>query len=376
VICFFLLINLQAQQRYRAKRKAHFDELQGTVNGLVAELQASERQRRALESEVFTLRQREASRQNGPQGAAGAVPSAVPPLPSRVPDSVNAIVDALVSRGVLPPGAASMPPPPPPPVAPATALPTAPSTTPAAAAPAPVFTPQTIHQMLGAFKSELWAFLTANGLFFPARLNATPPIPPLTFVPPALLPQVTDFINMGMELSKQVLRVSGPDAHLVLHDGAPTTHPCAADEATRWREVIAAVAPTPPQVQQITSLRETLLSTLETAYTARIELKTTGFQSLGNDPDTGMPRWAEEILLHAASNSGYGLLAQANSELFDCVEKLKQSVDDDREHIEAAVSQLLLNILTPLQSAKYLAKSHPFSWNVLAFFNAVAVRAG
>ncbi|KAH7617450.1 hypothetical protein NADE_007228 [Nannochloris sp. 'desiccata'] len=366
--------NKHAQQRYRAKRKAHFDELRGTVNGLVAELQASERERRALETEIMALR-----RLQGPVGPGAGQASAA----ASGSESVQALVQALLARGVLPSHAASLkapsllpqptpprPPPLPPPVL--TAVPSPPDTAAANPGGMPTFSPETIHQMLGAFKKELWAFLTANNLFLPAHFPVTSSIPLATSVPSELLPQVIDLIKMGIELSKQVIHVSGPDSQLVLHDGAPTTHPCAADESIRWQEVVLVVAPTPEQAVQIVSLRKSIIMTLQTSYTARIELKTAGFQSLGTNPDTGTHRWAEEILLHAAANAGYSLLAQANSELFHCVEKLKHCVDQDREQIGSALSQVLLNILTPLQAVKYFAKSHPFSWNVLAFLNVVA----
>lgn len=303
--------------------------------------------------------------------------------------SVQALVQALVARGALPPHAASLkppsssmqqpipPPPPPPPLPPQVVVTTEPSPPiPAAVVPVcmPTFSPETIHQMLGAFKKELWAFLTANNLFLPADLPTTSTLPLARSIPPELLPQVIDLIKMGIELAKQVINVSGPEAPLVLNDGAETVHPCAADDNSRWKLVNLAVAPTAGQVAQIVSLRNKVIKTLQASYAARIELKTAGFQSLGTNPNTGAPQYAEDILLFAAENAGYGLLAQANSELFHCAEKIKQSVDEDREQIRSALSKLLLNILTPLQAAKYLAKSHPFSWNVLSFFNYVAAR--
>jgi hypothetical protein len=373
----YIFLFFQAQQRYRAKRKAHFDELQGTVNGLNAQLQASNRERRALEIEVMTLRRLQATGQLGP-GAAQARAAASDS------ESVQALVQALVARGVLPSHAASSIGPPllhqptsRPPVV--TAVPSLANPGAAAAATTtgpvgvPTFSPETIHQMLGAFKKELWEFLTANNLFHPDNVAATSALPLAnTSLHATLLPQVIDLVKMGIELSKQVMYVSGPDAQLVLNDGAAPAHPCAADEMSRWQQVVFAVSPTPEQVIQIASLRKLVLKTLQTSYTARMELKTAGFQSLGNDPDTGKIQWAEEILLHAAANAGYGLLAQANSELFHSVEKIKQSVDEDRGHIQAVLSRVLLHILTPLQAAKYLAKSHPFTWNVLAFLNVVA----
>jgi hypothetical protein len=333
-------------------------------------LQASERERRALELELSRRRLGAPPAPLLPAAPLVLQASAAAPNDSA---SVEALIQALIARGVLPQNAAAMALSSPAPAAAAVAA--APPPQPESAAPGPMrFPPQTIQQMLVAFKAELWAFLAANNLFFPAHMK--PPATPLAAtVPPVLLPQLIDLVKMGLELAKQVLHVSGQDAHLLLHDGSLTTHPCAADEATRWRGVVGAVAPTRTQILQITAMRNSLISMLERSYTARMELKTAGFQSLGTVPETGAPRWAEEILLHAAANSGYGLLAQANAELYTCVENLKISVEEDRQCIEAALSQLLLNILDPLQAAKYLAKSHPFSWNILSFVNIVVAGA-
>lgn len=343
--------NKHAQQRYRARRKAQFEELQETVSMLTSQLRSleNERQRRQeLEMELVHLRAH----------AGGAGPS-LSPHNSRPPLGLNlqtapqldpsnplqTLLQALTAHGALP---HAEPPPP---------LPPQPSTP----AEPPVIPLAQIQSMLRAFGQELWSFMSTHSM---AQVQHTP-----EEVSDNDLLQMTQMVKMGIELANLVLNATGTDAEVLIHDGAQPGLPCAADDARRWKAVAAAVALTPSQGARVALWRANFLSQLDACYGRRVALKAQALQAmdLAQGAET---QWAEGLLLQAAGTSGFALPAQADAELLTTADDVKQNVVESRSAAMAALSELLLSILTPAQAVRYLATSHPFSWNALAFSQA------
>lgn len=313
-----------------------------------------ERQRRqALEMELMHLRAR---------SAGGAGPSLSPhnslqPLGLNRPTSpeldplnpLQTLLQALTAHGAL--SQPEVPPPPPPPLPPQ----------PTASAELPVIPLAQVQTMIRAFGQELWSFMATNSMAQVQHSSGE--------VPEEKLLHMTQMVKMGIELSNLVLNATGTDAEVLIHDGAQPVLPCAADDAHRWQAVVTAVALTPSQCARVAHWRANFLSQIDACYGRRVALKAQALQAM--DPAQGAEtRWAEGLLLQAAGSSGFALSAQADAELVTTADALKQNVVENRSAALAALSELLLSILTPAQAVRYLATSHPVSWNALAFSQA------
>lgn len=317
--------NKHAQKRYRARRKAQFADLQEMVADLTAQVKALEQDRQALEEQLARFE--------------NTHPPHPPPPPPQLPPTVLA----------------SHPTPKPP------------------SPPQPHSTQNNhlsaaqIRDALGAFGRELWSIMHMYNLNDQEAEMAV-------MVSQDTLATLHQAIKLGIELTKLVLHTNGSDAEVVLHDGAAATMPCIADAEGLWKGVVEAVTLSPQQVAQVAAWRNTFLARLDAVYKQRMGLKQQALQT--PDAAAASSQWAEALLLPAAQTIGYALSAQADAELCDVVEKMRRNVDENRAGVVAAVAELLTGILRPVQAVRYLATSHPFSWNVLAFAHAVATTAG
>ena len=353
---------MQAQQRYRARRKAQFEELQDTVSMLNSQLKSleNERQRRQqLEMELVHLRSTTAG---GAGGQSSSLPghNNLPPLTLNFPSSpeldhnnpLQTLLQALTAHGALPQADRSPPPPPPPPQ---------PIQQASAAGDCSTIPLDQIQNMMRVFGVEIWGFMSAHS-FTQVQNNHNDPTEDE-------LMQMTQMIKMGIELANLVLSATDSDAEVLIHDGAQPGLPCAADEARRWKVVVAAVALTPSQCARVALWRANFLAQMDVCYSRRVSLKAQALQAM--DPSQGADtQWAEGLLLEAAGSAGFALAALADAELLTTAEALKQNVMENRAATLAALSELMLSVLTPAQAVRYLATSHPFSWNALAFSQA------
>jgi hypothetical protein len=319
-----LPFRLQAQQRYRARRKAQFEELQDTVGGLNEQIKNLETERQALHQELARAR---ASAAAAPSAALGLDPAAL----LGAPEPVKTLLQAL--QGAVP------------------------------AAPTPAQPPAAqVQEMMRAFGQEMWSVMSSQNL-----LQSTH----------GAVPQADAFLKMALELASMVLNASVDDAQTLLHDGAPLVLPCAADDPQRWATVVGAVALTPQQVAQVALWRSQFLSQMDVRYGERVALKTKGLQALNAgaggssaaNPAVGT-QWAEMLILSAACTTGIVVAAQVDAELQATAAALSKNVADNREAMIAALRELLTAILTPAQAIRYLATSQPFFWNALAFAHA------
>lgn len=87
-------------------------------------------------------------------------------------------------------------------------------------------------------------------------------------------------------------------------------------------------------------------------------------------------QWAETFMLQVADSLGYSLPAQISIELITLLDSLRDNVKHEKDLAASAMQDLLINVLTPMQAARYLLASHPFSWNGLAFGKACVSSLG
>ena len=381
----FCFLPFQAQQRYRARRKAQFEDLQETVDELNAQIKALEKERahrQALEVEVAQLRAATAAlaASVAVDGSAIATRTHPSPFSHQLPSSSNieAVISWAESQGLdkaAPPlqallhalsGQSMLS---------APTIPSVPSnqSVPIDAANVPLLQ---LQEMLLAYGQELGHFATSNGITSTAAAagysNSSPLSQAENSLPHGVQATLDQFIKMGIELAKLVLNASGAAVEVLLHDGgAPSTHHGTADDVRRWRNVAAQVALNSQQNLRITIWRAAFLTQLDAVYNKRMQLKAQVVQATEPAQGSGM-QWSEVLLLRAANSSGFALPAQAEAELFGAAEELLRNIEENRAAVVAALSNLLCTILTPVQAIRYLVASHPFSWNALAFSNVVS----
>eukprot|EP00887_Chlorella_sp_A99_P004764 scaffold4.g4764.t1 len=408
--------NKMAQQRYRAKRKAQFEDLQSKVEMLQAEVEASRKDRveaERLRHEVALLRSKLLA--NAAPLAASAAAAGMSPVPGSLDplDDLLAAATKGASAGATPSaprtaaqGGAEASEPlrpaavrsaplvgsggsfrPLPNAAATAALPVASAGTAATAAspPAPPDgspglalspSPQQLRTALVLYYQELQAF-AATALADPADTQGTG-------ASPQLERRLEQLVQTGVELVKLVLHSKGPGAAQLLEGGAmdggsACAPPAAADSLAQWREVAARLALAPSQARAVLAWRDALLLRLDEIYGQRLVLKAQLVQDLaahaaagGGAPPAAPPQWAEALLLVAAAGAGYAGPAAAAVALAGQLAALQANLAQEREAVGAAVEVLLSAILTRVQAAHFLLAGHPFCWNGLAFAHAVA----
>lgn len=347
---------LQAQQRYRAKRKAEFEELHATVNSLrrqIYELEQERYRRQNLEMELLQGGNRLMSTQPQIPQANPSLLQAVlarsqnvtsdPRLPESLPSSSNTF---LVKQE-----------------APATRI--YPSSSTIQAAPT---SPEQLKVLLDDYKAEVSRFALSHGLdHLPADGIG---------LSDALIARIRHMVKLGMELAGLVLNSSGTSGVDLLNHGTATTVPSIADDVSHWEMVCISVSLTSVQIENVIKWRDVVLNGLKQVYDHRIALKGKAIQTLEHEHSGGaqerLSHWAEHLLLHAAGNCGYSLPALAAAELDEIVDCLRQNISHERSITLASLNELLHTIFSPVQALRYMHVSHPFSWNGLAFAHAVA----
>lgn len=420
--------NKQAQQRYRAKRKAQFNNMQHTIEELTGKLEAAqdrEKRLQAMELEMVKLKstiveknaalvvseitrtlvppaagaltsfRASLDRPGVPTKAAAALAPSASSLPAAAP-APAAIVSPVARRAApAPPPAATVfyrPPAPPAPMPPAAAAAPRPPTAqralpaqppPAAAPPAqpqpqPQVVPTQVQWALQLFYQDLQAFSASMHL----------DVAPVTGegLSPEAFAQLSQLVSTGTQLVRAVLGASGPGATQLLQGGgaappqqspggaseAPGSLP--ADSAAQWAQVAARLQLTLGQRAALAAWRERYVQRVDEIYGRRLLLKAQAVQL----PSPGKARtlqWAESALLEAASSAGYASPLAALVELDGLLTALCENVQAERSAASEMMSELLGQVLTPVQAARYLLAGHPFTWNGLAMANAAAALA-
>lgn len=347
-------MTLQAQQRYRAKRKAEFEELHATVNSLrrqVYELEQERLRRQSLEMELLQQRNRLVSttgmqmhfpdmQMQAPANVGGQ--QAIVPRPQNLnlPSSSATSLSKQLNQTLQVP----------------TSLSTVPRQAPA--------TPEQLKALLDGYKAEVSRFALSHGLdHLPADGNG---------LSDALLLKMQQLVKLGMELAGLVLNTSGTSGVDLLNHGTMPTVPSIADDASLWEMVSMSVSLTSIQIENVVRWRDGFLNGLKQVYDLRISLKAKAIQTIQEQEQLETAQWAEYLLLQAAGNCGYSLPALAAAELDEIIDSLRQNISNERSITLASLNELLHTIFSPVQALRYLYVSHPFSWNGLAFAHAVA----
>jgi cell division protein FtsB len=350
-----ICVQLQAQQRYRAKRKAEFEELHATVNSLrrqIYELEHERYRRQNLEMELLQRGNRLMDTQPQVPHANASLLQAVlarsqniiaPSIPESHPSSSTTV---LVKQE-----------------APETRI--CPSSL---TIQAPPTSPERLKVLLDDYKAEVSRFALSHGLdHLPADGIG---------LSDALIARIQHMVKLGMELAGLVLNSSGTSGVDLLNHGTATTVPSIADDVSRWEMVCISVSLTSVQIENVIKWRDVVLNGLKQVYDHRIALKGKAIQTLEQEQSAGsqegLSHWAEHLLLHAAGNCGYSLPALAAAELDEIVDCLRQNISHERSITLASLNELLHTIFSPVQALRYMYVSHPFSWNGLAFAHAVA----
>lgn len=404
--------NKQAQQRYRAKRKAQFEEMQRRVQQLTAQVA----QHQHLRQENTKLREEtarltamlQAAAAAQPPGIAAAVATAAAdrPVPlssasmpevsaqhaaaqqqqqarprrqqqpasggSGVHDEPQRAGGARPSSSVAVGGNGAFKP-----TAAVRAL--APSTLaelPLGGAPAPVQpaappSGRQVHAALDLFYQDLQGFAAL------VQLERVPVDGAGLGADAAL--RLTELVRTGLELVKMVLQTSGADAALLLTAGLPTVGAdgvSPADSLAQWRMVAARVALTAEQHAQLADWRRRFLQKLDDCYGRRLLHKVQLAQLPGAGGTTAAPgqppQLVEALLLQAAEGVGFSACAVACAQLDGVVAALQENLREERATAGAMMTELLDRILTKVQAARFLLAGHPFCWNGLSFARAAA----
>ncbi|GAB4824047.1 hypothetical protein N2152v2_011093 [Parachlorella kessleri] len=420
--------NKQAQQRYRAKRKAQFEEMQGTVQVLMQQVQALQREKQEaqhLEGEILQLKAFLAEKEGALQTAASEVlrlraaavsvggssgledqataqpalslplpgPSPLvvpelPPLPTAAAAAAAVVgaagrsqplpVPAQLGLGGVRGGAAGG--------AGAGAAGVAP-------APAVLPTPGLIQHALQMYYQDLQHHAAATRLehLHPTGRDANPDA----------LGELQRLLQAGTELVKMVLQASGPGAQQLLlgSSAGPAGHaaqlPSPADNHQLWQQVGLRLQLSSEQVRDIGLWRDRYVQQLDEIYGRRLLLKaqvvqmggsssssssvaagTSALLNGGREADASEsggepPQWAESLLLQAVSSAGYSASAHAAVELDGLLDSLRDNVRQERDVAGEMMQTLLTQLLTPIQATRYLLAGHPFTWNGLAFAHAL-----
>ncbi|PSC73578.1 YGGT family [Micractinium conductrix] len=394
--------NKQAQQRYRAKRKAQFEDLQRRVAHLTAEAAGAQRHRQEnerlrAEMERMKVLLQAATAGGAAAPAAAAAAAAVPGGPLSGPGSSSSLPDLMgppplngfaagsspaapkhpssllpgaggggggafkptaSTRALAPATLAELPvaglQPPPAAAAQAAAPPAAPAAQPSA---------RQVQAALELYYAELQAFSASVQLDrIPADGSA---------LGAEAAGKLTELVRTGIELIRMVLQASGPDAAALLTAnlpavGADGTSP--ADSLAQWRMVAARLGLTAEQRALLSDWRRRFLQRLDDCYGRRLLHKA----QLAQLPANGgtQPQCVEALLLQAAESAGFSACALACAQLDGVVGVLGDNVQEERAAACTLMSELLDHILTKVQAARFLLAGHPFCWNGLSFAHA------
>jgi hypothetical protein len=326
----------QAQQRYRAKRKAQFEAMQGAVGDLARQVKSLEQERKrrhAAEAELARLK----------AAGGGAAPRARSLPRGAVPAS-----RAGLDRAAAPPRPGATP-----------AAPPAPAT--------PAIAPDALGDTLAELHLALHAFAAAYALAAAPADGAG--------LPPLAAEQLTALVQVGAQLLTQLQQASGPAAAALggSADGGQST---LADAPAHWSRVLSHVGLWPHQLSAVRDWRRTFLAHMTACYARRTALKVRLAGGAGAEEEEEGPRVArsasEGALLLAAAALGYAEPAGAAAALGGVVAALAANLEEERAGACGAMQHLLLHVFTPVQAARYLLAAHPFAWNGLAFAHAAA----
>ncbi|KAI3438520.1 hypothetical protein D9Q98_000948 [Chlorella vulgaris] len=384
--------NKQAQQRYRAKRKAQFEDLQRKVQLLSDEAATAQHQReenQALRSELAQLKALLHAGSATPgapgDGLLAALPAAASPMShsqqqqqqqqqqrQRQPDndlqdqqaagSIAAAPKPTAAAGSLAPATLAD--------LPGLSTAVAAVSAPALAAPATPRLQLTGQQVLAAlnmYYQDLQAFAAS------VQLEAMPPDG--TGLGAEVLQSLGQLVHAGIELVKMVLQVKGPDAAALLTAGASCLGPdgtSPADSPQQWQVVALRVALSPAQRAALADWRRRFLQKIDDCYGRRLLHKAQLTQLPGTSLGSQPQQWVEALLLQAAEGVGFSACALACAQLEGVVAALADNLREERATACAMMTELLDCILTRVQAARFLLASHPFCWNGLSFSHAVA----